>query len=174
MDQLSMMKFYTNILLLASCVAIMACGTPEKNATEKTTEDHSVAETPMPKGVPSTVDAYMELKNALVASDAELAKKKAQTLMSAIPASEIALVEAAAPITQTKDIEKQREQLPALTDALVELVNRRGNGGQKLYYQHCPMAFDNLGASWLSTEKEIRNPYFGDRMLTCGRVEKEL
>jgi len=32
------------------------------------------------------------------------------------------------------------------------------------------MADDNKGADWLSLEKEIRNPYFGSGMLTCGEV----
>ena len=32
------------------------------------------------------------------------------------------------------------------------------------------MAFDNKGAYWLSEEKEIRNPYFGSKMLTCGET----
>jgi Cu(I)/Ag(I) efflux system membrane fusion protein len=35
------------------------------------------------------------------------------------------------------------------------------------------MAFDT-GAYWISDSKEIRNPYFGDAMLTCGEVKKEL
>ena len=39
---------------------------------------------------------------------------------------------------------------------------------QPFYVQHCPMAFDNAGANWLSEESAIRNPYFGDAMLTCG------
>jgi Cu(I)/Ag(I) efflux system membrane fusion protein len=33
------------------------------------------------------------------------------------------------------------------------------------------MAFDFDGAEWLSDSDQIRNPYFGDKMLTCGSVE---
>ena len=39
-----------------------------------------------------------------------------------------------------------------------------------LYVQKCPMANNNKGAVWLSAEEEIRNPYYGDAMLTCGSV----
>jgi Cu(I)/Ag(I) efflux system membrane fusion protein len=46
--------------------------------------------------------------------------------------------------------------------------------GNIIYVQHCPMADNNKGADWLSTEKEIRNPYFGSSMLTCGEVTSEL
>ena len=36
------------------------------------------------------------------------------------------------------------------------------------------MAFDNQGAYWLSNAKQIRNPYFGEKMLTCGEVKEKL
>jgi Cu(I)/Ag(I) efflux system membrane fusion protein len=39
-----------------------------------------------------------------------------------------------------------------------------------VYKEYCPMAFDNKGAYWLSESEEIRNPYFGKSMLTCGEV----
>jgi Cu(I)/Ag(I) efflux system membrane fusion protein len=43
-----------------------------------------------------------------------------------------------------------------------------------IYVQHCPMADSNKGADWLSKEKEILNPYFGQDMLTCGEVKKKI
>jgi Cu(I)/Ag(I) efflux system membrane fusion protein len=36
------------------------------------------------------------------------------------------------------------------------------------------MAFNDKGAYWLSDKEAIRNPYFGDKMLTCGSVEETL
>jgi Cu(I)/Ag(I) efflux system membrane fusion protein len=36
------------------------------------------------------------------------------------------------------------------------------------------MAFNNSGAYWLSDNATIRNPYFGDKMLSCGSVEEKL
>lgn len=41
---------------------------------------------------------------------------------------------------------------------------------ETLYLQHCPMANNAKGASWLSAEQEIRNPYFGAAMLRCGEI----
>ena len=32
------------------------------------------------------------------------------------------------------------------------------------------MANNNKGAFWISADTEIRNPYYGDAMLTCGSV----
>jgi hypothetical protein len=36
------------------------------------------------------------------------------------------------------------------------------------------MARNNQGGFWLSDDEEIRNPYFGDKMLTCGSVTEKL
>ena len=43
-----------------------------------------------------------------------------------------------------------------------------------LYIEYCPMANNNEGAFWLSNEKEIKNPYFGEMMLKCGSVKETL
>jgi Cu(I)/Ag(I) efflux system membrane fusion protein len=32
------------------------------------------------------------------------------------------------------------------------------------------MANGNQGAVWISTEEGVKNPYFGDTMLTCGSI----
>ncbi len=42
---------------------------------------------------------------------------------------------------------------------------------QKVYVEFCPMVDSNKGAYWLSADKEIRNPYYGASMLTCGEVK---
>jgi len=34
------------------------------------------------------------------------------------------------------------------------------------------MADDNKGGYWLSTEKKIKNPYFGSKMIKCGKVKE--
>jgi hypothetical protein len=41
-----------------------------------------------------------------------------------------------------------------------------------LYQQFCPM-YDK-GSAWLSMEKDIKNPYYGSKMMNCGKVEKEI
>jgi Cu(I)/Ag(I) efflux system membrane fusion protein len=43
-----------------------------------------------------------------------------------------------------------------------------------VYHQYCPMAFNDKGAYWLSNEAEIKNPYFGKKMLECGEVKDSL
>lgn len=72
------------------------------------------------------------------------------------------------------DIEAQRRQFDFLSQALIHTVKAFGAEGDALYVQHCPMAFDNEGADWISDEEAIRNPYFGDKMMKCGTVLERL
>ena len=56
---------------------------------------------------------------------------------------------------------------------MVTAVERFGApDGIALSVFHCPMAFDNRGASWLARKGPLLNPYFGAMMLRCGRVER--
>ncbi|PPK85346.1 Cu(I)/Ag(I) efflux system membrane fusion protein [Neolewinella xylanilytica] len=67
----------------------------------------------------------------------------------------------------TDDLEEQRRQFGFFSQALINTLTAFGTNGE-LYVQRCPMAFNNEGANWISEQSAIRNPYFGDAMLTCG------
>lgn len=67
------------------------------------------------------------------------------------------------------DIEKQRKEFVNLSDVMITLAQSFGVNKQ-MYIQHCPMANNNKGANWLSYDKAIKNPYYGDKMLECGSV----
>jgi hypothetical protein len=73
----------------------------------------------------------------------------------------------------TNDIEHQREHFSNMSEDMYDLVKAFG-GGKTIYHDHCPMAKDGKGAMWLSESKEIKNPYFGDKMMNCGTVEEEI
>ena len=75
-------------------------------------------------------------------------------------------------IKQSDSIEEQREGFAMFNRALYRSFKFLGHKGDPIYYQYCPMAFDNQGAYWLSSAEEIRNPYFGDKMLTCGSTKE--
>ena len=61
-----------------------------------------------------------------------------------------------------------------LSQALIKSIKVFGVSIDSLFVEHCPMAFNNNGADWLSGETTIRNPYFGDKMLKCGVVKDTL
>ncbi|EIM78515.1 hypothetical protein A3SI_03258 [Nitritalea halalkaliphila LW7] len=69
-------------------------------------------------------------------------------------------------------MEEQRALFELVSDSMLAAVERFGTA-EKVYVQYCPMAFDDKGASWLSMESKIQNPYFGSKMMTCGEVTRE-
>ena len=76
-------------------------------------------------------------------------------------------------VDNTKNIAHQREHLVGLSEDLYDIAKTFGAG--KTYYKtFCPMYNNNQGAFWLSDSKEIRNPYFGSEMLTCGEIQEEI
>ncbi|MDQ6756917.1 MAG: DUF3347 domain-containing protein, partial [Bacteroidota bacterium] len=42
------------------------------------------------------------------------------------------------------------------------------------YKDFCPMYNNNKGAIWLSEVKDIKNPYLGKKMPTCGNMKEEI
>ncbi|RNI39778.1 DUF3347 domain-containing protein [Hanamia caeni] len=71
------------------------------------------------------------------------------------------------------NIKHQREHFDMLSKDMYDLVKAFG-AGRTLYQDYCPMYNDNKGATWLSETKEIKNPYLGKDMDTCGSVKEEL
>jgi len=71
------------------------------------------------------------------------------------------------------DLAATREIFASLSARMATVVQSFGVGGlPSIYRLHCPMAVDNRGADWLQSDDQVRNPYFGAKMLTCAdRVE---
>jgi hypothetical protein len=69
-------------------------------------------------------------------------------------------------------VEHQREHFATMSEAMYLLVKAFG-AGKTIYHDHCPMYNESKGgAMWLSETKEIRNPYYGNKMITCGSAEE--
>jgi len=73
-------------------------------------------------------------------------------------------------ISNNDILENQRSHFVILNENIVAIAMNMDNMDTMIYVQKCPMANNNKGAVWLSTEEEIRNPYYGEQMLTCGSV----
>ncbi len=131
-------------------------------------------------------EKYIALKDAFVNTNNTAAKIAAATLHKELKRVNSTLIEGEAhlywmdklnglekhseKITQLEDIEKQRKQFEGISDLMIPVLKAFGVEGMTIYVQHCPMAFNNKGGDWLSTEERIRNPYFGDKMMKCGSV----
>ena len=130
------------------------------------------------ENVSAIVNSYLALKDALVETDGEKAKSAASELVSILASSKLEgiaeLKTEAKKIAETTDAEVQRTSFDVVSNQMFQLVKSSVLTEGKLYKQYCPMAKNNEGAIWLSTSSEIRNPYFGDKMLKCGSVEEEI
>lgn len=113
---------------------------------------------------------YIQIKTALVNSDNKEAKNGGDMLAKALDDKNLEIGNLASAIAGSDDLEKQREVFADLTKKMETILDGALSSGE-IYKQYCPMAFNNQGGFWLSSEKAIRNPYFGNRMLQCGTIQ---
>lgn len=119
---------------------------------------------------------YIQLKDALVASDLVKSKKAGAELQKslAVVSNGKKASELTATLVASTDLTAQRKVFSLLSNEMSTLVKGGKLSAGVLYLEYCPMANSNEGAYWLSNEKEIKNPYFGDRMLKCGSVKETI
>ncbi len=134
--------------------------------------------------IKTLVTDYLAVKNALVNSnetEAAAASGKMYEAMKSFDKSllsagqkkvyddiESDLKEHAEHISKSK-IDHQREHFATMSKDMYDMVKAFG-AGMMLYHDHCPMYND--GSMWLSETKDIKNPFYGDKMMTCGSVEE--
>ncbi|MUH38332.1 efflux RND transporter periplasmic adaptor subunit [Zobellia amurskyensis] len=133
-------------------------------------------------GFQNVVQPYLDMKDAFVASDAgqvsrsaKLTEEQFKNLNTtdsekAYVAEILKLLNA---IHENKIIEDQRTHFVVLNEILVPMAKNIPLS-KNLFVQKCPMANSNKGAFWLSEEKEIRNPYYGQEMISCGSIIDDL
>jgi len=134
------------------------------------------------------VGDYLELKDALVADDKDAAAKTGGRMVSALKDFDIGsfpagqqkelkdIIEDAkehAEHIEKSPIDHQREHFDVLSKDVIDLIAITGTD-KTLYQDFCPMYNNNKGAQWLSASKEIKNPYYGSKMMTCGSVQKQI
>jgi len=169
-------------------VSMMNKNVMAKNAIHSTHLPDYTSTTPQifKEQLTAIASSYLLLKDALVASDQQKAAENVNDILGKAQKVDMSLVKDKAhiywmeqlkaiqshgkKIGESEDIEEQRKQFDFLSQALIKSLKVFGVEGDTFYVQHCPMANDNDGADWLSKHKKILNPYFGEKMLTCGTV----
>ena len=125
------------------------------------------------------IGQYLRIKDALVATDAEEAANAAKNLKNILLNEKNILVDLRnlnliiEEIINNKEIKDKRISFYELSKSLVQALKNKSietTEGQDIYIQFCPMAMNNKGAIWLSTEYNVLNPYYGETMLKCGVV----
>jgi len=123
------------------------------------------------KNTTQLLDQYLAVKNALVAADSKAAAQAITAFQQGLNGAgdfggKDALVKASSTMAKAGNIEKQRASFGELSVALWKVVKADDKVEGNVYYQYCPMK----KAYWLSREKDIKNPYYGASMLTCGKI----
>jgi hypothetical protein len=132
------------------------------------------------------VNDYLVIKDALVKSDAPGARAAAgsfnerlfKTGPGEIPAKnkntykslQASLSAQATAISKETDLAKQRVIFEKLSTNMVSLIKLYPLHGDSLFIDYCPMK----NAVWISKNKTIENPYYGNAMLNCGSVKETL
>jgi Cu(I)/Ag(I) efflux system membrane fusion protein len=136
------------------------------------------------------IENYLALKNALVNDDFAKAQSEASAMSDSFeenPQNEFPqepreewsrladkLSKSVKTTESASDIENMRKHFQPLSDGMIHLARKFKSVSDTLYVQHCPMADNNNGADWLSSEDKVLNPYFGSAMLSCGEVTDEI
>src|SRR5882724_523509 len=122
--------------------------------------------------VKSVLDHYLKIQGELAKDSIKGVDVHAATISKAVKGDDMKMLspdvaKQADALAQAKDIKKAREAFKPLSASLVKYLadNKAGKGAYHEAY--CPMA----KASWLQTEKEVRNPYYGKSMLDCGELK---
>jgi hypothetical protein len=132
---------------------------------------------------------YFEVKDALVNDDQKTASSKAKSLFAAfdeVKTEELTTGEHnafmkdlqdlkthAEHISKSSDIEHQREHFTSLSKLMFGLM-KVIKPSYPVYLDHCPMYNDGKGADWISKETTIKNPYYGSKMQTCGKIKESI
>ena len=132
------------------------------------------------------VISYLQIKDALVADNSEGATEAGKMALQAFENFDASILNAeqqekmkgltGSAIEHVKTIsasgiKEQREAFKQLSEDMTKIIAIAGTNA-KLYEQFCPM-YDR-GSIWLSAEKDIKNPFYGSKMLNCGSVRKEI
>ena len=129
---------------------------------------------------------YYGIKNSLVTSDAVGAAKQAMEFSATVEKIDVKkldlseqqafnntrskLLSGVAVIGTSTDIKKQRETFASFSAAMIVLAKAANLSQQPVYIDYCPMKKNY----WLSADIQIKNPYYGNSMLTCGKVSETL
>lgn len=189
-----MKKATTAIMVMAimsltttSCTDSQKADSKDVNQAEASTSDVNLDSDIQNDGAKQVLADYMTIKDALVATDEGAAAKAGKQLENTLKSFDVSsytseeqnelkdIIEVATQHAEhigRSDIAHQREHFQMLTKDITDMVAITGTENT-LYEQFCPM-YEDDGGAWLSMKKEIRNPYFGDKMLKCGEVKREI
>lgn len=172
------MKLIFGILAIVSLMACNQASQKSSDHKDSIVKDSTVniAVTLKDKKLDQIYISYIALKDALVESDSVNAQEKASVLHQNLKGFEgcESTAVGAEKISKNNNLVAQRKVFTSISSDLVALFKHAELSEGTIFVQHCPMANKGDGGDWLSSEKDIKNPYYGDEMLNCGSVVEEI
>jgi len=169
------MKKYLFCALIAAS-ALTACQSGGKQEASNVQSSDSTATVTPQTDTAKVYTAYLAVKDNLVKTDPKAAQESAKALAANLSnikgCTEAA--DLANRIAATDDVKSQRSIFLQLSQDVIPLVKGMKTKSGPVYVAYCPMADNGKGGYWLSAQKEIKNPYYGDEMLECGEVKEEI
>lgn len=123
--------------------------------------------------IPSVLERYSKIEAALASDSLNGVPEAAQAIFRLVAGDEMKMLPAevatqADAVAKAKDLAAVREAFKPLSTSLIQYLQWEKVQTGRYYEAYCPMA----KASWLQTDKAIKNPYYGKSMLTCGEIKK--
>lgn len=136
------------------------------------------------------IDSYLKIKNALANDNGKEATTAANVFAKAVSETKTdkiskelltkylnitddAKAQAELIISNDGNIVQQRMYFAVLSKDITNLIATFGTN-KKLFQDYCPMYNQGKSGYWISEVKDIKNPYYGSEMLTCGGMVKEI
>ena len=130
-----------------------------------------------PELLSKILPGYFQLQTALARDDFAAAQASLRVMMAASGPTGV-LADLIHRTLGAENVDTLREpRFADLSNAVIAAVQAHPAalaGSGAVLRVHCPMAAQNRGADWLPTDAEVRNPYFGAAMLTCGEIVEQL
>ena len=192
------MKSIIAVLSIAALLSACTDNNTQQQSSEKVQSSDTIkksaepvsADTGSTTSMDEVVSSYISLKNALTGDNGKEAAEAGNRLHEALAKTDEATLtteqkkvydDVKEDITEHAEhigknggnISHQREHFDGLSQDMIDLV-KVVKPTNTLYIDHCPMYNNKKGANWLSETKEIKNPYYGKEMLTCGELKEEI
>ncbi len=174
-----MKKLKSLLIITAITFSLISCSNASSKKVESSTspESQELAKPIFENTQFNQVfQSYLIMKDAMVHTDAVATKEAAIKLNQHLVEfkAKKQMITLSQKIASETDMEKQRTFFLNLSIMMIELTKTQKLKSGAAYVAYCPMADNDNGGFWLTDENAIRNPYFGDRMMKCGKIKETI
>jgi uncharacterized protein DUF3347 len=157
---MKLLKHTVRLLVAATVIAAPLAGFAE---------DKKLDDAALIQPVKSVYDSYLKIQAELAKDSIKDVDANANAIAIAVKGDEKKMLASdvatqAETLAKARDLRAAREAFKPLSKSLIKYLADNKAGKGTYHEAYCPMA----RASWLQTDKSIKNPYMGKEMLTCG------